>query len=356
MRSSDRRPLRTEGEWENVAVNGGATRTPGGGDEGSTLAVTKQCLDLGDRADAARVGRHFVEDQVRNRAADALFDDAALVAAELLANARQHGAAPITVCVSGAGSQIRLEVQDGSPRAPVRLAQSLTNMTGRGLNLVEAVTVRWGCERLTSGGKIVWAEFDATASPVERMPGDEIDLLEEWADDDHAGPRYEVVLGDVPTDLLIEAKAHIDNVVREFSLASTGGDGASPVPEHLASLIETVVHGFSDARDAIKRQALAAAQRGEVRTRLTLHLPLSAADAGEAYLAALDEADQYSRAARMLTLETPADHRLFRRWYVESVIRQVRELAAGDAVTRVTPFEDVLVSEIRRLSVAQRAG
>src|SRR3954469_3161130 len=357
MRSSDRRPLRTEGEWEHVDVNGGATRMPNGGDETSTVSVSKQCLDLGDRFDAARVGRHFVEDQVRSRSADVLFDDAALVAAELLANARQHGAPPITVCVSGAGSQIRLEVHDGSPRAPVRLAQSLTNMTGRGLNLVEAVTVRWGCERLTSGGKIVWAEFDATASPVERMPGDEIDLLEEWADDDHAGPRYEVVLGDVPTDLLIEAKAHIDNVVREFSLAAAAGEGdPRGLPDHLVELITTVVHGFSDARDAIKRQALTAARKDQIRTRLVLNLPAAAAEAGEAYLKALDEADDYSRAARILTLETPPDHRLFRYWYVEAVIQQLRDLAAGHRPQPVTAFEERLVDEVRRLAYTQRVS
>ena len=59
-------------------------------------------------------------------------------ALELLANARQHGAAPITVCVSGTDRQLRLEVHDASPRSPVRLAQSLSHMTGRRLNLVAA--------------------------------------------------------------------------------------------------------------------------------------------------------------------------------------------------------------------------
>ena len=87
------------------------------------------------------------------------------------------------------------------------------------------------------------------------------------------------------------------------------------------------MHSFGDARNAIKRQAIAASRRGDQRTSLTLQLPLSAADAAEAYLTALDEADTYSRAARLLTLETPPDHKLFRRWYVEAVARQLRDLA-----------------------------
>jgi anti-sigma regulatory factor (Ser/Thr protein kinase) len=341
-------------------VNGGATRTPDGGDDTTTVSAARQCLDLGDRADAARVGRHFVEDQVRRRAADVLLDDAALVAAELLANARQHGAAPISVCVSGSAGLLRLEVHDGSPRAPVRLAQSLTNMTGRGLNLVEAVTARWGCERSTSdGGKIVWAEFDSEA-PATRQPveGDMNTILTAWTDDeDHGDQRFEVVLGDVPTDLLLEAKAHIDNIVREFSLAAAAGeDQPSEMPEHLAHLITTVVHGFSDARDAIKRQALEAARQGQARTRLVLNLPVSAADAGEAYLAALDEADDYSRAARMLTLETPPDHRLFRHWYVEAVVQQLRDVADGHRPQPITGFEERLVGEVRRLASEQRVS
>ncbi|HET6818690.1 MAG TPA: SpoIIE family protein phosphatase [Mycobacteriales bacterium] len=341
-------------------MSGGATRTPNGNGHASTTNGARACLDLGDRPDAARAGRHFVEEQVRQRLADHLLDDAALVAAELLANARQHGASPVVVCVSGAGTRLRIEVRDASPRSPVRPSPSLTNMTGRGLSLVEAVTSRWGVERDPSGGKVVWAEFDAGLESGEATADDDLDaILAAWGDDepDAGEQRFEVVLGDVPTDLLLEAKAHIDNLVREFSLAGAAGDGpAAELPDHLVRLITTVVHGFSDARDAIKRQALAAARDGAVRTRLVLSLPLSAADAGEAYLAALDDADEYSRAARLLTLETPPDHRLFRRWYVNAVVQQLRQVAAGHRPQPVTPFEDHLVGEIRRLSVLQRVS
>ncbi len=286
-------------------------------------------------------------------------DDAALVAGELLANAVQHGLPPTVVCVSGDAQKLRLEVRDASRRAPVRPPPNMSNMTGRGLGLVEALTSRWGVARATAGGKTVWAEFDGSG-PARDHDAAAADPTLAWSGDDDAAAaehRFTVVLGDVPTDLLIAAKAHIDNVVRELTLARSGEQsGALEVPDHLARLIATVVDGFSDARDAIKRQALAAAKRGDPRTRLTLHLPASAADAGEAYLAALDEADRYSRAARLLTLETPPDHRLFRRWYVEAVIRELRDVAAGRRPEPVTPFEDLLVAEIRRLASAQRVS
>ena len=283
--------------------------------------------------------------------------DAALVAGELVANAVHHGDPPVWVEVSGNATCVRVGVHDGNPRPPVRPVASTGNMTGRGLALIDALAARWGVERGAPGGKIVWAELEpAGAADVAADVAVDVDvdaLLAAWHDDEPAAveSRFTVVLGDVPTDLLIAAKAHIDNLVREFTLAATA---SGAVPRHLARLIETVVHGFAEARDAIKRQALAASHRGEPRTRLTLHLPLTAADAGEAYLAALDEADTYSRAARLLTLETPSAHRFFRRWYVESVVRQLRDVAAGREPAPVVPFEDRLLDEVERLALLQR--
>jgi serine phosphatase RsbU (regulator of sigma subunit) len=313
-----------------------------------------RCVDLPDGWDAAPLGRRFVEQQVRELGEPSLADDSVLVAAELIANARQHGIPPVRVCVDGGPGWVRVEVLDASPRGPVRLAPSLENMTGRGLAIVEAVAARWGVRSLAAGGKSVWAELSSAPAGTDDTPGPEpyVELLEAGAS---AEPRYPVVLGDVPTGLLIEAKAQMDNIVRELSLAGAAGATVSPSAP-LASVIETVVTGFSDARNAIKRQALAAAERGDERTHLLLDLPASAADAGEAYLAALDEADEYSRAGRLLTLETQPDHRLFRRWYVQAVVQQIRDQLEGRTPQQPVPFEDLLITRLRQLSAAQRVG
>jgi hypothetical protein len=236
-------------------------------------------------------------------------------------------------------------------------------MTGRGMALVQALAHRWGVRRRPGGGKCVWAEFGPARDEGGTAADADIDqgidrLLALWDDPDAetVEQRFTVVLGDVPTGLLIEAKAHIDNVVRELSLAAAGASSgrSGQTPGHLPGLIQQVVLGFSGARDAIKRQALAAAERGDARTRLVLHLPAAAAAAGEAYLAGLDEVDEYARAARLLTLEASADHRLFRRWYVQAVIRQVRCCAAGLPAEPIVPFDQVLAAEVRRLAAAQR--
>jgi serine phosphatase RsbU (regulator of sigma subunit) len=310
-------------------------------------------LNLPDDWGAAPRGRRFVEQQVLALGEPSLVDAAALAVGELIANAQQHGAPPVQVRVEGGRGSVRIEVRDASPRVPVQLAPSLDNMTGRGLALVEAVSTRWGVTHLPAGGKAVWAEFSHRPAVEDSAPSPEADLEPHGADGS-AEPRFPVVLGEVPTGLLIEAKAQMDNIVRELSLAGAAGSRSSSAP--LAPVIETVVHGFRDARSSIKHQALAAAARGDARTRLVLDLSASAADAAAAYLAALDEADEYSRAGRLLTLETQPDHRLFRRWYVQAVVQQIREQLRGLPPTPPQPFEDVLVGQLRQLSAAQRLG
>ncbi|MDT7570162.1 MAG: hypothetical protein QOE05_336, partial [Actinomycetota bacterium] len=183
-------------------------------------------------------------------------------------------------------------------------------------------------------------------------------LLAAWDDDLDAEPTYTVELGDVPTDLLISAKAHVDNLVREFTLAAAGeaSGNSAAVPEDLAQLIDTVVHQFAEARQAVKRQAIAAAHRGEARTDLTVTLSLAAVEPGEAYLAALDLADSYARDARLLTLETPPQHRVFRQWYVGALVDQVRRAAAGEKTERPVTFEQRLLDELGTVAAAQRAS
>jgi serine phosphatase RsbU (regulator of sigma subunit) len=126
------------------------------------------------------------------------------------------------------------------------------------------------------------------------------------------------------------------------------------VPPHLAPLIEDVVHRFAEARQTIKRQALAAASRGADHVRLELSLGVEAADAGEDYLRALDEADAYCRAARLLTLETPPQHRVFRHWYVGELVHQLRAAAEGRRIPPPEPFEHRVLRELDVLADASR--
>jgi serine phosphatase RsbU (regulator of sigma subunit) len=133
--------------------------------------------------------------------------------------------------------------------------------------------------------------------------------------------------------------------VREATLQERGSRGGQNPPA-LSELIETVTQGFVSARNEIKRQAVAAAAAGKAETELALTQPASAADAGERYLAALDVADQYARQARLLTLEAPPVHKVFRRWYVQALVDQLRAKSAGIEPAPPRTFLQVLADEI----------
>lgn len=328
------------------------------------MSADSEQLRLGNEPDAVPRARAFVTEAVLRVApyATDLVPDVELAVTELVTNALLHAGAPVLLRLLPILDGVRVEVQDSSPVAPVRAQVSSEAMTGRGLALVDALAPRWGVDRVPGAGKVVWCEVTHTsamggddyASGVEDVDA----LLAAWSDELPGEKRYTVHLGDVPTDLLLAAKAHVDNLVREFTLATGGALSGTTavVPAHLSGLIETVVNRFSEARQAIKRQALSAAARGDERTRLTLQLSAEAAEAGHDYLAALDEADNYARAARLLTLETPPQHRLFRRWYVESLVEQLRRAINDEPPIQPETLEHRLLNELGVVVTAQRAS
>jgi GAF domain-containing protein len=311
---------------------------------------------IGRNVDAVPQARRFAAEALRD-IDPSVVEDVELVVSELVTNALLHGSAPVVLRLSTIGSRVRVEVEDGGRHLPVRMRDDPTAMTGRGLSLVARLSTGWGVDPAEGSGKVVWAEVADSETGQEGDSQVDIDaLLATWSEDDVGfEPVFVVELGAVPTDLLLEAKAHIESLVREFTLAA---GAESSLPADLAALVQTVVHGFSRARSAIKRQALEAAARGDAETKLTLTLPTSAAHAGESYLNALDEADGYARSARLLTLETPPVHRVFRRWYVDSLSAQLRCHAAGAPPPRQQTFLQRLADDYTQIapmqSVAQR--
>src|ERR671926_411702 len=85
---------------------------------------------------------------------------------------------------------------------------------------------------------------------------------------------------------------------------------------------------------------------------------MGAAAAGETSLRPLEESDAFCRAARLLTLETPPQHRVFRHWYVGELVTQLRAAASGVAAPPPLPFEDRLLqaSADDRLAVPGTVG
>lgn len=307
-------------------------------------------LILGAEPDAVPRARRFVRSSL-TACPPEVAADAELVVSELVTNASLHGHPPVAVSLS-LGARVRIEVSDAGRSAPIVLKQNTDAMTGRGLSMIAALASEWGVDAVPGGGKTVWAELDPTEAATAPSPHPVAGLdavLRSFADEEGADsvPTYSVHLGAVDTAMLGAAKAHIDNVVRELILLRDGqaASGTVLAPE-MARLVDTVTGGFAEARASIKRQAAAAAARGDLVTHLELRLPLAAAEAGERYLAALEEADRYARYARLLSLAPPHIHTVFRQWYVRSLIEQLRARARGEDPPPAVPFPDVPGSEI----------
>ena len=324
-----------------------------------SVAADQKRYDPSRDGDRVRRARIQAVARVRDFGRADLADDVALVVSELMTNALLHGGGCTGFDVRAAEDGVRVEVRDRSRLPPMVGRPSEGSLTGRGVQLVASLAARWGAEPDGEGGKVVWAELNGVNRPMGTALTEEA-LLTMWDDKAAAtsGTRYRVEVGAVPTDLLLAAKSHVDNLVREFTLASAGAAAGltADIPPRLAELLASVVDAFTEARMAIKHQALAAANAGEATTSLTLELPGHAAEAAEEYVRALDEVDSYCRARRLLTLETPPQHRVFRHWYVREVVAQVRAARVGLAPPPPQTFERRLLAELDRLAGAQRTS
>lgn len=296
---------------------------------------------LGGGSDAVPVARRLVRSSLESEF-PTLSADAELVASELITNATLHGSPPVTLRILR-NRIIRVEVEDQGRSAPMLVQHTPDAMTGRGLAMVSALASEWGVEPVPSGGKVVWAEIGGRTEEQAAAPVMDIEaLLSAWSDLEAESHKVTIALGPVPTDLLLAAKAHMDNVVREMTLMASRGSAAAD------ELIRSVTVDFAEVRAEIKRQAVEADEAGEAITDLELHLPVSMATPGERYLSALDEVDRWARRAHLLTLATPPVHHLFRRWYVQAVVDHLRAVGQGTDPPTVIPIHQVLADEVSR--------
>ena len=106
---------------------------------------------------SAAAARALIE-RVRAELSQQAFDDARLLVSELVANAVEHAGTMMTVQVARRTRHVHVAVRDGSPAEPMISRESGLTERGRGLMLVEAVSVRWGWLP-TDDGKVVWASL-----------------------------------------------------------------------------------------------------------------------------------------------------------------------------------------------------
>lgn len=112
--------------------------------------------------------REFTRITLQDWGLAGLLTEAELVVSELVTNALRHGLARPGPGPAGAGHPIRLRlmaqapylmcmVTDPSRAIPLRRSQDQDAESGRGLQVIESCSSRWGWHLLDDGGKMVWA-------------------------------------------------------------------------------------------------------------------------------------------------------------------------------------------------------
>lgn len=92
-----------------------------------------------------------------------LADDAQLVVTELVSNGIDHAEGPLELTVRRTNKGMFIEVCDRSPLLPQVRPVDPNSARGRGMQLVAALSARWGTEP-NAHGKAVWAELAANGN------------------------------------------------------------------------------------------------------------------------------------------------------------------------------------------------
>lgn len=119
-------------------------------------------LSIPQIARAIRPARHWIRETLVSWALDALTETCVQIASELITNALSHarGESHFTLLLMYAAGTSRVEVRDeDGVNLPVKRDPADSDIEGRGLIIVEALSERWGV-RVTDSGKSVWAELD----------------------------------------------------------------------------------------------------------------------------------------------------------------------------------------------------
>ncbi|MFE9763636.1 SpoIIE family protein phosphatase [Streptomyces sp. NPDC005808] len=125
---------------------------------------------------AAGQARRHVREQLREWGLDDLTSTTELLASELVGNVVRHAKGPVSLRLLH-GAELICEVFDGSLTMPRIRRATETDEGGRGLQLVTALSQRWGT-RYTETGKCIWTEQSLlTPDSRHEPPSDALELM-----------------------------------------------------------------------------------------------------------------------------------------------------------------------------------
>ena len=280
-------------------------------------------------ADLRNVGhaRRLLRGALERSGAEDLTDAATLALSELVTNAFVHVGGEVVVKISATADAVRAEVEDGAAHLPSRRSHAATAGTGRGLQLVEELSDRWGAT-VRAGGKVVWFEIGHQPAP----DGAAVALDPDAPDaPDAADAAVQVTLRQVPVLMHAAWQEHAASLLREYLLHVLGEDDDILDKHAQASEAMGLLH------DQLPRPSLPegadALMAGAVEPQVTadevvLHVPVATVP----HFRVLDELLQCAvveaRLGRFLSPPTQPEIEEMRRW----VCTEIAQQAGGDTV------------------------
>jgi anti-sigma regulatory factor (Ser/Thr protein kinase) len=102
--------------------------------------------------------RHFTSEVLHQLGADDTSERAELLVSELATNAVLHAGSPMRLTVWRYDHRVRVEVRDDDPHRPRHVEPDPLTPGGRGMLLVDALSLAWGINS-NEKGKTVWFEL-----------------------------------------------------------------------------------------------------------------------------------------------------------------------------------------------------
>ena len=249
-------------------------------------------------------------------------DTAILLTSELVTNAILYAPGPVRVVLTVDGDVIRVEVHDSSVVEPLPKSYDSEALTGRGLDLLRALSDSWGVD-VSKSGKAVWFQLGGAGSgdsPAHRPDPNSVSDLQ-GPEEDGEG-MVNVVIRSLPLAIYIASEAHNDALMREFALISLDGQAPS-LPRQLLELVDEIQRYFGPQVSASRAQIAAAVERGDAFIDLHIRMHPRNRTFVERIVALLEEADRFCREGDLLTLAASEEVIRFRDWYLGQVLAQM---------------------------------
>ncbi|MCU1691039.1 MAG: putative sensor protein [Frankiales bacterium] len=276
--------------------------------------------------------RRHVRDALVSVGRDTWVDAAELVVSELVTNAVLHAHTEVQVAVDVRADHVRIEVRDANPTLPSRRDYDDHATTGRGLELVAALSLDHGVEARGAEGKTVWACVGDDPADAGMS---EDDLLSAWGDagDGDAEVGVEVLLRGLPPTLWLAAREHHDALLRELALLQLSGatvradlSAADAARYTISSAVDAAVQGARDRGEVsvpLPQYHPGALPAVPQLLDLCLHVAADRAASFAAMQDALDEAETLARADLLLVRPGLPEIIAVRDWAAEQVIAQL---------------------------------